>query len=268
MKLFHGTNGDWVKSIIRNGIEPRRRTAARNNWKHVPHQSNPQCVYLTDSYAPYFANNASRGSAPQCAVVEIDTKLLDTNTLRYDEDAWEQLGRHRDHISGTPSERTLWYRGKQNDRFVRNLFVNAAGDPDWLVSLKSLGTCCHWGTIPEKAITRIISWPNTHSNQMLNLVWDPSITLINQRLCGPRYRALTAKLFNDPVPPLPLSEKVLINFALDNATYYTRGSDEQWRQQDYAVAWDETLAAEKAKVFGMINVQAMQISETPNEQAP
>jgi len=47
MKLYHGTNGDWLANILRNGLEPRGNRAARNNWKHVPRQSNPKAVYFT-----------------------------------------------------------------------------------------------------------------------------------------------------------------------------------------------------------------------------
>ena len=78
MKLYHGTNGRWLKNILQRGIEPRGARPGRNNWKHVPHQSNPKCVYLTDSYAPYFSFNATKGGDPRCGVIEIDTDRLKT----------------------------------------------------------------------------------------------------------------------------------------------------------------------------------------------
>ncbi len=82
------------------------------------------------------------------------------------------------------SQRTLHYRKKQHEW---------AGSEGWHKSLEVLGTCAYAGTIPPAAITRVVSWPH-RPNMRLMLVWDPTITIINQRICGDRYRALTAKL--------------------------------------------------------------------------
>jgi hypothetical protein len=212
MRLYHGTNGAWLDNILRVGLEPRGNRSARNNWKHVAHQSNPHCIYLTDSYAPYFAFNAARGKNPRCAVIEIETDLLDNTKLIPDEDAWEQLGRKRDDVPGTMSQRTLYYRSEidrawrvpryHTDREVLWRFT-ARDDPTlppWQVSLRALGTCAYRGAIPTEAITRAVKWPHVGGNVGLMFVWDPTITLINQRLCGPRYKALTAKLFGDELP--------------------------------------------------------------------
>lgn len=195
--LYHGTNGLWVDNILKCGIEPRGRRQTRNNWKHVPHQSNPRCVYLTDSYAPYFAFNATRGENPMCAVIEIDTDRLDINELFPDEDFLEQSSRRIDDpIPGTMSERTLYYRKKQ---FSYDWYIQ---DPEtkeystwWETSLRYLGTCSHRGTVPHEAITRIVTWPHK-KNIGLAFVWDPTITIINQRFLGDRYRVMTRKLFD------------------------------------------------------------------------
>lgn len=184
MKLYHGTNGRWLDNILTRGIEPRGRRTARNNWKHVPHQSNPTCVYLTDSYAPYFAFNATRGKDPLCAVIEVETDRLNEEDLYPDEDFLEQVGRGADDVPGTMSERTLHYRARQFDY-----------NPEAAkLSLKHLGTCAHRGVITLDAITRAVVWPH-EPNIRLALTWDPTITLANQRYCGDRYRTLTAKLF-------------------------------------------------------------------------
>ena len=203
MLLYHGTNGAWVNNIMRKGLEPRGSSQIRNNWKHVAHQSNRNAVYLTDSYAPYFAFNASRGSKPLCAVVEVDTDKLDQDKFFPDEDYLEQVGRRIDHVKGTMSQRTLHYRkvacgdhgiiSKRTMRFA-----------DWRDSLAGLGTCAYYGVVPPQAITRIVSWPVT-GNGFMCFVWDPTITLINQKIMGDRYRALTAKLFGDE-PTIEMSE--------------------------------------------------------------
>ncbi len=211
--LYHGTNGAWLDNILRVGLEPRGARTSRDNWKHVPHRSNPRAVYLTDSYAPYFAVNASRGASPSCAVIEIDVARLDPNLLLPDEDAWEQLGRNRDNLPGTMSQRTVKYRnaisrtarasGYHADRDVLTQYQAKDGATGWQLSLRALGTCCHYGAIPASAITRAVVWSHV-TNAWMSLVWDPTITLMNQRVCGDRYRALTAKLFGDA--PLPVHE--------------------------------------------------------------
>ena len=194
MKLYHGTNGAWLNSILTSGLEPRGSKAARNNWKHGS-QSNPKCVYLTDSYAPYIAFNATRGKDASCAVIEIDTDLLDQERLTFDEDAWEQLGRGRDGVVGNIRERTLWYRKRQLDPFTKGMFSAASGATGWCLSLDALGTCAYEGTIPSTAITRAVLWPH-RPNIHLCMVWDPSITILNQQFCGLRYKVLTRKLFD------------------------------------------------------------------------
>ena len=193
-KLYHGTNGRWLDNIMKNGIEPRGSRRARDNWKHVAHRSNPKCVYLTDSYAPYFAFNASRGSDPQCAVVEVDADLLDPACLFPDEDFLEQASRHvPDPVQGTMSQRILHYRARQFEYDGQCHSSSGEETAWWQASLKHLGTCCHRGVIPASAITRAVIWPH-EPNIMMMLVWDPTISVINQKVCGDRYRALTAKL--------------------------------------------------------------------------
>jgi hypothetical protein len=206
MLLYHGTNGAWLGNILRRGLEPRHGKPGRNNWTHVPHQSNARCVYLTNSYAPYFAFNAAQGDPGYCAVVEIDTDRLDTDNLYPDEDFLEQASRNS-RVDGMPpglnmSGRTLWFRKRQFDYGADWGYR----DPDtklpttwWEASLKFLGTCCHRGTIPASAITRAVSWPDK-PNIGLHFVWDPTITILNQRIVGAQYQALTAKLFGDETP--------------------------------------------------------------------
>lgn len=183
--LYHGTNGRWLANILKNGLRPRGQSKTRNNWKHVAHQSNAACVYLTDSYAPYFAFNAARGKDPTCTVVEVDTDLLDPKLLLPDEDALEQAGRGHDNVPGNMSARTLHYRR------ILHQWVDSDA---WTASLKILGTCAYAGPVPPGAITRAVSWPHS-PNAHLMFVWDPTITIMNQRFMGDTYRELTRRLF-------------------------------------------------------------------------
>jgi hypothetical protein len=196
--LYHGTNGAWLPNLLRRGIEPRGDRVARDNWRHVAHRSNPRCVYLTDSYAPYFAFNAARGANPTCAVLEVDVDLLDSERMFPDEDFLEQAGRRVDSVPGTMSQRTLHYRRLQFGGHGLAA-TDTKRELGWRDSLRHLGTASHHGTVSPDAIVRTVSWPHA-PNAWLALVWDPTITILNQRFCGDRYRALTARLFGDPVP--------------------------------------------------------------------
>lgn len=202
MKLYHGTNGAWVENIVKVGLEPRGKRRSRNNWKGpntVP--SNSKCVYLTNSYAPYFAFNAARGKNALCAVVEVDTDLLDHTNLFPDEDFLEQGSRTIDDpVPGTMAQRTFYFREHQFEFDSGWVLDDPEDGPTtwWQSSLKYLGTCSHRGTIPPSAITRVAVWPHK-PNASLAFVWDPSISILNQRLMGKQYQALTAKLFGDEV---------------------------------------------------------------------
>lgn len=211
-RLYHGTNGRWLNNILRTGIEPRGNRAARDNWKHVEHRSNRKCVYLTDSYAPYFAHNACDPAreGEVAAVIEIAVDRLDPDALYPDEDFLEQVSRGQDGDDRSMSQRTLSYRRRQFE-FRETI------SPDyplwWQASVKYLGTCAHRGTIPVSAITRVVTYPYK-ANLRMALVWDATITLINQKVCGGWYRTLTAKLFageftqSGDLPPVPAGTSV------------------------------------------------------------
>jgi len=192
--LFHGTNGAWLDVILKQGLRPRG-AAGRSNWTHSIN-SNPKCVYLTDSYAPYFAFNAMRGKAPLCAVVEIDTDLLDETDLYPDEDFLEQVSRGaKDPVPGTMVERTKHFRKNQFRYDYPCINPDDGSETTWWeASLRYLGTCSHRGIVPARAITRAVRWPHK-GNGVLAAVWDPTITLVNQQIMGDKYKALTAKLF-------------------------------------------------------------------------
>jgi len=59
MLLYHGTSEAALKDILKEGIMPRTLKGQRSgNWRHTV-TSNPKAVYLTDTYAAYFALVAS-----------------------------------------------------------------------------------------------------------------------------------------------------------------------------------------------------------------
>jgi hypothetical protein len=194
MLLYHGTDGRKLDNILKVGLRPRGR--GKSNWDHNGIHSNARCVYLTDSYAPYFAFNAASGKVRYCAVVEVDTDRLDEWDLFPDEDFLEQASRGEGAIvPGSMKERTLHYRRRQFDYDLTSQCRMSGGgvSPWWRASLDHLGTCAHRDVIPPEAITRAVRWP-MRGNGTLMMVWDPTITMLNQRIMGDRYKALTAKL--------------------------------------------------------------------------
>ncbi len=202
MKLYHGTSEAAAEAILRDGFIPRRR--GKGNWKHSV-DSHPDGVYFTNAYALYFAIAAvddprlKTGEAGvRAAVIEIDTDLLrDTAMLVPDEDCLEQVNRGRTGDSlpagyhkWSMKKRTIYWRGKM-DGFC---FSDA-----WKASLDAIGNCCHLGPVPREAITRVAYVDLRDAADTIFMALDPTISVLNYRFVGRRYRALTKWIFGDPL---------------------------------------------------------------------
>lgn len=125
--LYHGTSTRFLKSILENGITPRRDNQ-NNNWVEQPqNQSKNDRVYLTKSYgyALFYSEKAcSENLQNDCAVIiEVSMNL---HELEQDDDV-EAIGKK--HIS--------------------NFRTDGAG------SLKVMGTCSHIGKISPARFRRI-----------------------------------------------------------------------------------------------------------------
>jgi hypothetical protein len=186
-RLYHGTSEKRARRAMLEGLMPRGANGRVNHWKHTV-GSNPRAVYLTDTYALYFASAATHGNQ-RWAVIEIDTAALDEDLLRVDEDALEQFGRNG--VDGLPDDwdmkrRTMYYRRR------------ARHNPNWTASLEALGTCAHYGTIPPEAFTRVafLDW-RQHSSLALACA-DASISRMGFKFCGGDHRARVQWLFGDP----------------------------------------------------------------------
>jgi len=189
MKLYHGTCGSHLPRILKKGITPRG--VRKGNWPEC--RSHPECVYLTDAYAGYFALAASKKG--RCVVFEIDTDLLAEGDMLPDEDFLGQVEQRQ--LQGTPDGQTLIQRTEA----FREQLPNWCYTDTYKLSLQHLGTCAYLGTIPTIAITRYVTF-GTWKNAQLRLIFDPTITLMNYTLLGPAYRRKTAWLFGDK-PPEP-----------------------------------------------------------------
>lgn len=189
MLLYHGTNERALKSILREGILPRKLKGQRSgNWNHtVP--SNPSAVYLTDTYAAYFAWIATgKSEHGKMVIIEVDVDKLDMDLMAPDEDALEQSLRDRDRVPGDMRARTMYYR-----RRARKLSQH------WRDSLEGLGTVGYYGAVMPIAITRICVIDQEKQKQIVMGAADPSITLMNHRFCFQKYQALVRWLFGEEI---------------------------------------------------------------------
>jgi hypothetical protein len=195
MKLYHGTSEKAARVALKEGILPRGLQGTNSTWDNCP--SHPDCVYLTTAYAAYFAMNATSGNE-RWGIIEIDTDQLSPprggSVLIPDEDFLEQVTRGSKSLTdwGLPAEgmklRTKWFR----DHLLSFAHL-------WEESIKHLGNCALFGQVPPEAITRVAFYDPSSNPGMTMLAADPMISLMNYRICGPKYRALVQWLMGDEV---------------------------------------------------------------------
>lgn len=191
MKLVHGTSKRFLKDILRNGIRPRENSPSM--WEV---ESNREMVYLTNCYALHYAVNSSRDF---CILVEVDTNLIPNSkfNLMADEDALEQAWRINNSIfpfepeGGTMEERTKWFSDNLEIAKIHGF------DHEW--SLKVLGNCAHKGTIPPKAITKIVEY-DIKGGWWLGF-FDPTITIMNFIVMGDYYKTCQKIMMGETVDP-------------------------------------------------------------------
>lgn len=189
MKLYHGTTARVARAALTGGLRPRGNR--KSNWEHAPSRSD--AVYLTSAYALHFATCCENDREKQWGIVEVETDRLNPFRLAPDEDFLEQRGRKHDGVEGDMLARTKHYRDR-----LWNYQCDTDGKPNWLHSVEGLGNCAHEGPIPADAITRIALISKDRSD--IRWASDPTISLINFRILGGYYNALTGLIFGDEPP--------------------------------------------------------------------
>jgi len=198
MLLYHGTSEAVARLALTEGLKPRCATGLTGNWEHTV-QSGDDRVYLTAAYAPYFAFVAvPEGGHERWAIIEVDTDLLAQGQLLPDEDFLEQGSRGQEapdwlveigfESNWEMTERTEWFR--DNAMLFQSL---------WRESVTHLGNAAYRGNIPPEAITRVVLFEPQLNAAIFQSAVDPSISLLNYKFTGAKYRALTQWMMGDEI---------------------------------------------------------------------
>jgi len=179
MKLYHGTSGKHLESILEDGIQPRGRR--KGNWKEFP--SRKDMVYLTNAYAPFFAIQGTNGKQ-KALILELDSGRIDEENLYPDEDFIAQAIAHQKGCSIKDVHDEV--------RSSLELYQHHA-----MLSLERLGNCSHKGKIPNLALTRYCLVDCANRADLSIMSMDPSISLANYKFCGEKYRSVISWLFGD-----------------------------------------------------------------------
>jgi hypothetical protein len=179
MILYHGTSTKHLEAIQRSGLQSRRLTKRRSNWKGSI-RSKLGFVYLTDAYPVYFAMNSASGNGGKPSDILILKVEVDESQLYPDEDfiAW-QLAPNRDDLS------------------LRNLIaeIDPAGYQEhWRQSLEQNGTVC----TPNVPTERILDYKvidRKNYNLLMSICGDAMPIPINYQFMGKHYRGCIESLF-------------------------------------------------------------------------
>lgn len=183
MKLYHGTNEPVGLVAYTEGLLPRQETKKSSNWECA---SSPHLVYLTNTYAPYFAAAASE-KGQRWSVVEVDSEALDSDRMMPDEDFIEQAG------CPVPTYLTM----RERTKWVRDRIHHFA--PMWRLSLEHLGNCSHSGPIPAEAVTKVVMYDPESNPLISSAAVDPQISLLNFKFMSPKYQAMTRWFMGEEV---------------------------------------------------------------------
>jgi hypothetical protein len=178
IRLFHGTSKKHLDSILRRGLQPRGTNPS--NWEDFP--SAPDRVYLTRSYAIFFAIKSAYLTNTDPVIIEVDVQ----DNLVADEDYLAQCKWKDKELNflqdKTLEDKTLYWK-------IRSPAYPMMAEH----SLNKLGNCCHMGTIKPKQIK---SWMSFRKDNEIALSHDPTITIQNFFLLGQGYINSLQKFFD------------------------------------------------------------------------
>jgi len=192
VKLYHGTTERIGRRALTEGLRPRKLTG-KSNWKHSV-ESHPSLIYLTIAYAPYYALQAVKNLKKQkFAIIEIETAVLDASRMRPDEDFIEQATRSDENNSAGIKGKTM----NERTKYIRNHIDDFS--KSWKLSVEHLGNCAYKGVIKPVAITRVSVVDISECKEMCFEAIEPTISLMNYKICGAQYRMLNRWFMGEPI---------------------------------------------------------------------
>lgn len=232
MVLHHGTSLTRAREAAIKGLLPRK-LSGRNSFPCTP--AHEDCIYMSDTYPLYFAENARRQDRDDFAVVfSIDTSLLNENCFLPDEDVLEQINRGADDLpaSLSASERTALYR--------RSLSVYAGSD-GWQDSLKLLGTCAYRGRVLPHAFVSVAVVDVQAQRKLMMWATDFSVSLAHFRSAAGVQRTLTHRVTTGAWPMVDIAVERSLPEPLRNdinscggITVFSLKDFRVWVQQQHA----------------------------------
>jgi hypothetical protein len=192
VKIYHGTTETIGRQAKAEGLRPRKLTG-KSNWKHTV-ESNPSLIYLTTAYAPYYAIHAvDETKGEKISIIEIETDLLDESKMRPDEDFIEQATRNDENNNAGIRGKTM----NERVEYIRNHIDEFSSS--WKLSVEHLGNCAYNGVITGNAITKVSVVDISKCRAMSFEAGEPTITLMNYKICGQQYRMLTRWFMGEPI---------------------------------------------------------------------
>lgn len=182
MKLYHGTSTKHLDEILTDGIKPTGVTGVKSLWEV---ESAKDRVYLTTTYALYFAIHAAMQDDCDAVVIEVD---VDENQLIPDEDFLAQVK----------------YKDSEYDLLTLTELIRDNDIPNYSkidaiqlaeASLNSLGTVSIKEVKPEQII-RYVTVPNHHLADIVMSHCDPTISVMHHKLMSTVYKENMLALFD------------------------------------------------------------------------
>ena len=217
MKVYHGTSLNRLSEILEHGIIPRG--IDESNW--ADNVSHPEMVYLTVAYPFYFAHIAAQENNSKAVVIEIDMDFLSEKNLFPDEDFIYQA---------LPEDYKMELSDIREDIDSFQIYFQE--------SLDNLSNFCYRGIVPKESFTRICQVDFDNRTNLWMAVMDPTISILNYRIVGQKYRDITAWFFGDKkeLPEVSESRELLALVSKDDKKEYLKSiekSIEFWGKESY-----------------------------------
>jgi len=186
--LYHGTSANFLKPILKKGLRARR-PASKGNFPDLP--SGHGRVYLSDTFALYYAFQMSQRFNRDAVLVRINTHMMNVCNFRPDEDyiAADKSGSHD--FAQIRTEETL-------NKHKRILMARKYADehPELsTLSLEKHGTVAYKGKIYPTMFAGIAIVPKAEVFSIIMQQYDPCPGILSASFLGSEYRQTHSEIF-------------------------------------------------------------------------